>query len=104
MGPIAHMPGHWLTHTPTHLIAFRRVRIRRYHIKAALAYGGALLMGVDATIWIIPHIVPHTALILASLEPVATGGGKVGAACGGFAAFFDRIIAAGVAEASGASA
>lgn len=91
----------WLTQTPTHLIALRRIRIRKYHVKAALAYGGALLMGADAMTALAPVLFPHAAVVLASVEGGASLCGKCGAAASGFAAFFDRIIASAVAQETG---
>jgi hypothetical protein len=93
----------FLTQTASHLLILRRVRIRKYHVKAALAYGGALLMGADAGAALLLILWPHATFALAALESPLSLGGKVGAAASGCAAFFDKIIAAGVAEESAAA-
>lgn len=89
--------------TPSHLVILRRVRIRRYHIKAVLAYGGAFLLAVDATVSVGVGLFPHAAAALIAWEGSASLCGKCGGAASGLAAFCDRIISAGIAEETGAA-
>lgn len=90
-----------LTQTATHILALRgRIRVRKYHVKAALAYGGALGMGLDAGVFLLIALFPHVGLALHAMEGGASACGKCGAAASGFAAFFDRIIANGIAQES----
>lgn len=81
-----------LSHTPTHVIALKSIRIRRYHIKAALAYGGAFLMGADAMVALAPVLFPHAVAAFKALEASATVCGKCGGAVAGFSVFFDQIV------------
>lgn len=91
------LPLALLAQTETHLVALRRIRVRKCHIKAAFAFGGAFLIGVDAGLYCFGGCFPHLAQHYGA---VAAGGGKVGAAMSGVVPFFDRMITSVGTEAS----
>jgi hypothetical protein len=79
-----------------HFIHIRDRRYRKAYIKVSLAYGGALLMTLDAACSIFgPMMFPHMMVVLD--HPVSAAG-KIGASFSGLAVFFDRIVEAAIEE------
>lgn len=85
-----------ITRSETHLTLFRRVHVKREHVKVSLVYASAALLTFDfAGSLLGPACLPH---VWHMVEFVSTFGGKLGAAAGGFVPFFDRVVDAAVQE------